>query len=163
MKHAVFGALIFCTALHGAQAQSLRDLETSARNDTRTMASVTIPFGANSRSREATPRVDFAFETQKTAQSHSVTPLRIDPDYQRQSLRAATISFTLEQNPRLLLNDQRVATFGPRLTADEDEEKDGGGIGAAWVFIGLGALVGTGVLAAELLEDDLEDPFRVGN
>lgn len=150
-----------CT--QAASAQSLRDFQHDRVTDTRASAAITIPLGAQRGSAQAKPRFDFTLATQNVGTSHSVTPLRIDPDFERQTLRAAKLSFTLEQNPRLLLNDQRIATFGPRLTADEEEGEDGGGgLGTAgWIVLGVGALAGVGFWFVDSFEDDLEDAFGI--
>lgn len=153
----VAGASLFA---QGAQAQSLRDLHSEARIDTRASASLTIPLGAKARSDATKPRFDFVLETQSRGHSRSVTPLRFDANFQRQRVRAAKVSFTLEQNPRLLLNDQRVATFGPRLTADEDEKSGGLGTGG-WILVGVGVAIGGGFLISEVVKEDLEDAFGI--
>ena len=144
----------------GAQAQNPRDLNIHGQTDTRATAALTIPLGATPRSRESKARLDFTFSTQRLGQSQSVTPLRVEPDFQRPAGQAAKLSFTIENNPRLLLNEQRVATFGPRLTADE--EQGGGGLGTAgWVVIGAGVIIGSGVLLAGAIVNDLEDAFGI--
>lgn len=148
----------------GAQAQSqghsMRDLEGSGHNDTRANASITIPLGARRGSDAAKPRFDFSVATQTLGTSRTLTPLRFDANYERQTLRAATVSLTLEQNPRLLMNGQRVATFGPTLTADEDGDADGkgGGLGTGGaILIGLGLLSGAVLIATLETADEIND------
>lgn len=143
-----------------ASAQSLRDFQYDRASDTRASAAITIPLGARRGSAQAAPRFDFSLSTQSVGASNTVTPLRFDPDFQRRTLTAAKLSFTLEQNPRLLLNDQRVATFGPRLTADEDEKSGGLGTGG-WILVGVGAAIGGGFLIAQAVEDDIADNLGI--
>lgn len=153
---------IACAALaaNGAQAQSLRDWESNAGNDVRASAAITIPLGASPRSSESKPRLEFSFETQRVDGPSSVTPLRFDPDFERQSLHTASFAFTLEQNPRLLFNGDQMATFGPRLTADEENDSGGGAGVTGGILLGLGAAIGGGFLIAQIVQDDIEDSFR---
>lgn len=88
----------------------------------------------------------------------SVTSLRFDPNFNRQTLQAAKFALTLEHNPRLLLNGARVATFGPRLTAQEDEDTDGGGGGDTVLYV-VGGLVALGGLTA-ILVDEVDEVFE---
>lgn len=134
---------MLATALlsQGVAAQSLRDLNSNAGNDVRASAAITIPLGAVPRSSESKPRLEFSFETQRMDGPRSVTPLRFDPDFDRQTLQTTRFAFTLEQNPRLLLNDERMATFGSRLTADEDNDSGGGSNAAGGILLGLGAAI----------------------
>lgn len=155
-----FGLLAAGTALwvQGASAQSLRDFQHDSVTDTRASAAITIPLGARGGSSEAKPRFDLTLATQQIGGSQSVTPLRLDTNVQRQALREAKVSLTIEHNPRLLLNDQRVATFGPRLTADEDDQDGGGGLSTgAGIAIGLGILGGAFLWAGLETADELND------
>lgn len=155
-------AIVFVagTALlsQGASAQTLRDFQHDRATDTRASAAITIPLGAQRGSAEAKPRFDFMLATQSIDDSNSVIPMRFDPDFERQTLRAAKLSFTLEQNPRLLMNDHQVVTFGPRLTGDEDEKSSGLGTGG-WILLGTAVAIGGGFLIAEIVKDDIEDAF----
>ena len=137
----------------GVQAQSLRDWQYEGHRDTRASAAITIPLGARRGSEDAKPRLDFGLETHAMGASQSVTPLRFEADYQRPRLQATTISFTLENNPRLALNGRHVATFGPRLTADEEDESERESRGLS---TGEGILIGLGVLSGVLLFATLE-------
>ena len=146
-----------------ANAQSLRDIQHDGVKDTRASAAITIPLGALRGSAEAKPRFDFTLATQDMNSSSSVTPMRFDPNFKSRTLSKAKLSFTLEQNPRLLINDQRVATFGPRLTADEESEDRNGGGSAATVLYVVGgvALLGvvSGIVVREGIEDSIQEVF----
>ena len=144
-----------------ASAQSLRDWQLEGQGETRASASITIPLGARRGSADSKPRLDFSFEAQALGVPQSVTPMRFEEDLDRARIQATTVSFTLEQNPRLLMNGQRVATFGPTLHADEEgEDESGGGISTlGWIGIGVGALAGLSLWAGLEVRDDLQDAF----
>ena len=154
------GAALISAALCGqaVSAQSLRDWHGEARSDVRASAAITIPLGAPRGSDASQPRVDFAFETQRLGTPDDVVPLRFDPQYERQAITRAELSFTLEDNPRLLMNGERVATFGPRLTADDDGERGGGNNTALYVVGGILALgIGATVLVTTEIRDEFSD------
>ncbi|MEL7518330.1 MAG: hypothetical protein AAFN48_05185 [Pseudomonadota bacterium] len=164
-----FGLIAGCGAMlattlgsQGLAAQSLRDWDRGASHDVRANAAITIPLGVPSRSRVRKPRLEFSFEAQRTDRLRSVTFVRFDPDFERQTFQAANVAFTLERNPRLLLNGERVAIFGPRLTADQDKDTENeGGLGVAGgLLLGLGAAIAGGFIIAEVVKDDLEDSIR---
>ncbi len=150
-------AIVFVTGTalfaQGANAQRLRDFQHDSATDTRASAAITIPLGARRGSAEAKPRLDFALETHAIGASQTVTPLRFEADYQCQRLQATTISFTLENNPQLALNGRHVATFGPRLT---DDDEDGSDRESRGLSTGEGVLIGLGVLSGVLLFATLE-------
>ncbi|MEL6541483.1 MAG: hypothetical protein AAFQ34_08765 [Pseudomonadota bacterium] len=162
-----FGLIAGCGAMlattlgsQGLAAQSLGDWDRGASHDVRANAAITIPLGVPSRSRVRKPRLEFSFEAQRTDRLRSVTFVRFEPDFERQTFQAANVAFTLERNPRLLLNGERVAIFGPRLTADEDNDKAGGLGVAGGLLLGLGAAIAGGFIIAEVVKDDLEDSIR---
>lgn len=154
------GAMLAAALLsQGVAAQSLRDWDSNADNDVRASAAITIPLGASPRSSASKPRLEFSFETQRMDEPGSVTPLRFDSGFERQTLHTARFAFTLEQNPRLLFSDTRIATFGSKLTADEDNDSGGGSV-AGGILLGLGAAIGAGFLIGAIVQDDIEDAVR---
>ncbi|MEP2736120.1 MAG: hypothetical protein ABJP34_07450 [Erythrobacter sp.] len=144
-------------------AQSLADWEKAGRSETRAMASITIPLGGGRQAEKTAPRLDFAIQSYRSTSVAptivSVDSFETNPRVQRQSV----VSFTLDRRPKLMLNGQRVATFGPTLYADEEEKSEKGGDNTALLVIGgLGALV-LGAAVATTADNidalnDLTDP-----
>lgn len=145
--------------------QNLRDLDAEGRTDIRAVAAITIPLGGPRQARETAPRFDFAMQSQRIqADDASVLSNFNARGDNRVTLARTAVSFTFEQNPRLLFNGERLATFGSRLTADEDEGSEGGGLKVAGgILIGLGVAIGAGFLIAEVVKDDLEDSISGDN
>lgn len=148
-RASVAGAIGLAMAAQSVSAQqALRDFDARGQSDMRATASLTIPLGGKRDRASDRPRLDLALQSVRLGQSTGVTPLRFDPENQnRAEVRATRLSLTLENNPRLLINERRVATFGPTLTADEDEENGGGGDTALYVVGGVLALGVVGVVA----------------
>ena len=156
---AIFGtAAVIAFAIPSVtSAQSLNGFENEGRVESRAMVGVSIPLGQAKRSEQTAPRVDFSFRSGRIGRSarfdHDV---RKAPDIGWQPERGSTLSLTLQGSPRLMLNGQRLATFGPELYADAEEEKDYGGGVSPWL-IGGAAVLGVLVWATFETTDELED------
>lgn len=161
---ALVATLMLGISSHGVSAQNnLRDFELTGRNDVRATASITIPLGGQRHSGNSAPRIDFAMDTMRVLPDDSRASLNLD--MHRAPVRPATLSLTLERNPRMLINGNRVATYGPQLTAqDEDQGSENGGGGgetALYILGGVAALIGSGFLIAAIVEDDIADALGV--
>ena len=112
------GSLLALTALSVPQfaiAQSLHDFENAGRTEMRAMAGVTIPLGDSRKSHETKPRVDFSVESARIGQNSSFDHnYRSKPVVGWQPDRKSTLSFTLEQQPTMMLNGQRLRPTGQR-------------------------------------------------
>lgn len=144
--------------------QDLRDLDVQGRTDIRAVAAITIPLGGPRQARETAPRFDFAMQSQRIQADDASVLSNFDARRDsRVTLARTAVSFTFEQNPRLLMNGHRLATFGPWLTADneEDSQDDGGQLGTVGlVVLGVGAAIAGGFLFADVIVDDIEDSAR---
>lgn len=162
-KLAVFALLANGGAV--SAQQSLRDFEAVGQSDVRATASITIPLGGpRDASTETAPRLDFSLVNRRYQVDDVPSELLLDnrraPGFFE---RRTALSFTIEQNPQLFLNGRRVATFGPTLTAQEDQgdESDGGGLSTgAGIAIGAGVILGLSVILATTLEDEIENLGR---
>jgi len=158
MLNRVFGAaLILVFAGSGAQAQSYPNLDLQGRNDVRATASVTIPLGARRGSDAARPRLDFAMQSSVMSGARDQAELPITSDLRRRVIGQTRVSFTLEQNPRLLMNGNRIVSFGSRLTADEDETEDANGGGGNTALYVIGGILTLGVVGSVALYTDGRD------
>ncbi|MEL6529570.1 MAG: hypothetical protein AAFQ27_06380, partial [Pseudomonadota bacterium] len=142
--------------------QSLFDHENMGRSDVRVSVSVTIPLGGLRKDSETTPRVNLDFQNRRIQQEPSSSALSLNGHDDPVNRPRPLASFTLERNPRLLMNGHRVVTFGPRSTLQDDgeneESSDGGGIGTGTaILIGVGATLGVFVWAAAETADEIED------
>ncbi|WP_209347921.1 hypothetical protein [Pontixanthobacter sp. CEM42] len=164
IKSLVTGAMATLLLAQPVAAQSIRDLHYDDASDVRVSAGITIPFGGKSRSVETKPRFDFGFE--QSAQRNEVLLARPWYTNQAQERRRMTLSLTLEDNPRMLLNQQQVARFSLSTFADEadatEKPKKGGGntlliIGGVLVTGYLVAAVAVTADAVDAIED-LTDP-----
>lgn len=139
-------------------AQSLSDWERTGRAEVRATASVTIPLGGGNRAEETAPRIDFAMQNDRFG-GDDYNPMRFDVVPQvRRAQRQSVVSFTLDNHPKMLVNGQKVATFGPTLTRDGDGEVEGGDGISTGAAIGIGAAV---VLVVVVLAgvDGIQDDF----
>ncbi len=143
---------VFSLLAQPVAAQSLDEWEREGRVETRAMASFTIPLGGGRSVEQTAPRLDFAMQNYRIGSDQNA-PLRFDVRSQPRALqRQSIVSLTLDQQPKLLLNGQRVATFGPTLHADEEgEQKSGGGNTALYVIGGVLVLAAgaTAILATD--------------
>ena len=147
-----------------AAAQSLHSFELGGEVDSRATVAVTIPLGGNRSSSETTPRVEFSLQSQRISTATAPDPFRFD-SYRRDqfAIQQTNFALTFERNPRLLLNGQRVATYGPRLTADEDDGEGGGGPSTGVIVVGVlvaAAVAGTVFTVTDIRDgiSDLTDP-----
>jgi hypothetical protein len=163
-------ALVF--GANGAAAQqSLRDIDDAGRSDLRATASISIPIGGRYRAGETAPRLELAMQTLVVRPGEARAVAGFEPYGNHRTVRARTaLSFTLEQQPQMLLNGARIASFGPRLSADEaggtDDKgtngKTGGGGTALLVIGGVLAIGGlTAIVATQAVEEAARAPFRV--
>ncbi|GAA4040360.1 hypothetical protein [Parerythrobacter jejuensis] len=136
-------------------AQSLREVENAGQSEMRGMASLTIPLGGPRSARESKPRLDFAMESARIGGDQFASSLTFDRNLaDRAVLRRTALSFTLEQRPTMMLNGQPMTTFGPRLGADEDDEKGGGGNAGLYI---LGGVLAFGVIGTIVVVTDTRD------
>lgn len=143
----------FMTQSASAQ-QTLQEYEIAGQSDFRAVVSATIPLGGNRSDARAAPRLDLAL----TGRDYRPRDVQADTPafrYQPPERRVA-FSLTMEQNPRLLINGERITSFGPRLTADEDEERSGGGNTALYI---LGGVLVVGTVAAVVTTTEIRDEF----
>ncbi len=158
MSRCLVGGIATAMIAQPIAAQNLSDWERTGRAEVRATASVTIPLGGGTRAEETAPRLDFAMQNERFGRD-DYTPMRFDVVQQTAPVkRQSVVSFTLDQSPKLLVNGQKVATFGPRLLREgEGEVEDGDGIstGAA-VGIGLAVVL---VVVIAIGVDDIQDDF----
>ena len=155
MKKSVVAAVALGALIsHPLSAQSLRSFENTGRAETRAMVGLTIPLGGESRERNSEPRLDLRFDTSRIdgdpLRARPLNPLLQD----RRDVRATTLSLTFESNPKLLLNQQKIASLGPsilRAQEDGEESKEERGTGEkiarglGWAGIGLLGITAAGV------------------
>jgi hypothetical protein len=149
-----------------ASAQSYRDLQQGSQSEVRVSAGITIPFGGQKRTADTKPQFDLGFDqrVQRNDVLLAVNPARANeaPEWRRTSL-----SLTLEDNPRMLMNGHQVARFNLTTHADEDDagetdgaggKSSGGGV-SPWL---IGGAVVIGGLTWVTLEaaDEIGDVFR---
>ena len=156
-KTCIAASMAALTMAQTASAQSLQDFENAGRTDMRASVGVTIPLGAASKARDTAPRVDFSVQSARIGQNTNFDhDVRRAPAIGWRPQRGSTLSLTLQDNPRLMLNGRKVATFGPTLTADEEDDDNKGGGVSPWL---IGGGVALGLLAWATFEttDELED------
>lgn len=164
-KALALSALAMCATPAFAQ-QTMRDFEAAGQSDVRAVASVTIPLGGPHQSGQATsPRVDFAVINRRYQTDGVREDLSLAPELPNGFVeRRTALSFTLERNPRMLLNGRRIATLGPVLTAQDNESADGdsggGGDTVLYVVGGLVVLGGLTAIVVEQADEVFEAPLR---
>ena len=133
--------------------QSLRDFENAGQSDLRASVSISIPLGGPKRNVESEPRIDFAMQSQRLQPETPRFQIAVDPvTVNSIAVRRTALSLTLERNPQMLVNGQQVATFGPRLNADEEEAESGGEGGDTALYV-IGGLVLVGGAMAIVVTD----------
>lgn len=167
MRNRIIAAGITASILFGsvdANAQSLRGFEANGASETRVAVGITIPLGTVREQVIEKPRFDFAIETARVDGYSTPDALRFDPlELDRRNVRRASLSFTFEDQPHLLLNGA-APIYGPTLHAEQDDGGDeaedgndgrnerttgqqvGRAAAAAGLVVGTIALVGLGIL-----------------
>lgn len=159
----IFGAgCALAVVAQPAAAQSLSDWSNAGGSEMRAVASFTIPLGGSRKVGQTEPRLDFALQSYRIGPDRA-SHWQIDSAHNKRRLqRQSVVSFTLNRQPKLLLNGRKVVAFGPTLHADDDGEKGGGGNTALLVIGGLGvAVLGAAVATTADAVDavnDLTDP-----
>lgn len=116
-----------------AQAQSSEFDRAFARQGAEARVSFTIPLGNSSQKSKTAPRLNLGVRNYAQASSASTDWMRVD----RQDYRDVSLGFTLEETPKLIMNDQI-------LILNEDEQANIGTAGK----IGIGAVAVVLVVAA---------------
>ena len=145
----------------GAMALAMSTQPTAAQNNSgngsemRGTFSITVPLGGNRQTSNSAPRFDLAVQSYQTDIDELRQPISIHP---RRSLRLQSVmSFTLEQNPKLLVNGSQVAKFGSRpFNADDDNPNADKGSGNTVLYI-IGGVVALGVVGGVVLATDARD------
>lgn len=154
---ALCGAALAMSHFPAAAQHSLRDFQAAGQSDVRATASVTIPLGGVRDADDNAPRLDFALANRTYQTRDNQTDFRLNSvDDPAWAQRRAQFSLTLQQNPRLLVNGERIATFGPRLNADEDSGSNKGGGGNTALYV-VGGLLAFGIVGTVIVATDVRD------
>ncbi len=121
------GVLCASTLLSAAplSAQSNINANEFESSEARVMVGFTIPFGGNRRAAQAKPRFDLTVEraerSRRANEASHLLPINLD----RQNIRRATLSWTIEEQPSFMLNGQMLQS-DYRIYADGESEDNRG-------------------------------------
>ncbi|MDJ0978593.1 MAG: hypothetical protein QNI87_08650 [Erythrobacter sp.] len=116
-------ALVIGLAPASVNAQTFGASTGAGAVETRAMVGVTIPFGAKRRQAETRPRFDLRLEAADYRPDFNDAPDRRIGLQPRRNVRRVSLSWTMEDRPRFLLNG-RVLESQYRLSADEDTSEE---------------------------------------
>ena len=129
-----------------AQAQSSEFDRAFARQGAEARVSFTIPLGHSSEKSKTAPRLNLGVRNYAQASSASTDWMRVD----RQDYRDVSLGFTLEERPKLMMNEQV-------LWRPEDEQANIGTAGKIGLGVGAVVLVGVAVLAVVVATADFSE------
>ena len=129
-----------------AQAQSSEFDRAFARQGAEARVSFTIPLGNSSQKSKTAPRLNLGVRNYAQASSASTDWMRVD----RQDYRDVSLGFTLEERPKLMMNEQV-------LWRPEDEQANIGTAGKIGLGVGAVVLVGVAVLAVVVATADFSE------
>ncbi len=129
--------------------------------EVRAVASINVPLGHSKDARKPAYSLDFSLEARSQEgdgvirlPSHSVT--FEDRGQRYRDLSRIAISFGRQGN--LMINGQRIATFGPTLNAEDERGEERSGLSTAEkVLIGVGVIGGLAIFTATQVNEDLAD------
>ena len=117
-----------------------------ARQGAEARVSFTIPLGNSSQKSKTAPRLNLGVRNYAQASSASTDWMRVD----RQDYRDVSLGFTLEERPKLMMNEQV-------LWRPEDEQANIGTAGKIGLGVGAVVLVGVAVLAVVVATADFSE------
>lgn len=129
-----------------AQAQSSEFDRAFAPQAAEARLSFTIPLGNSSQKSKTAPRLNLGVRNYAQASSASTDWMRVD----RQDYRDVSLGFTLEERPKLMMNEQV-------LWRPEDEQANIGTAGKIGLGVGAVVLVGVAVLAVVVATADFSE------
>ena len=129
-----------------AQAQSSEFDRAFARQGAEARVSFTIPLGNSSQKSKTAPRLNLGVRNYAQASSASTDWMRVD----RQDYRDVSLGLTLEERPKLMMNEQV-------LWRPEDEQANIGTAGKIGLGVGAVVLVGVAVLAVVVATADFSE------
>ena len=129
-----------------AQAQSSEFDRAFAPQAAEARLSFTIPLGNSSQKSKTAPRLNLGVRNYAQASSASTDWMRVD----RQDYRDVSLGFTLEERPKLMMNEQV-------LWRPEDEQANIGTAGKIGLGVGAVILVGVAVLAVVVATADFSE------
>ena len=129
-----------------AQAQSPEFDRAFASKGAEARLSFTIPLGNSSQKSKTAPRLNLGVRNYAQASSASTDWMRVD----RQDYRDVSLGLTLEERPKLMMNEQV-------LWRPEDEQANIGTAGKIGLGVGAVVLVGVAVLAVVVATADFSE------
>lgn len=161
---AVLFVVLFSLSLtQEAAAQNLSVLTDERRSETRATLAFTIPLGGTANESEAQPSLELKLNSRRYDREDETMRWRQDDHTRLEPVQFGTnLGITFGRRKTLLLNGNSVASFGPRLHANDEKDEEGRGISTG-VLIGIGVatlLVGGIALAADETRDSLRDSIN---
>ena len=129
-----------------AQAQSSEFDRAFARQGAEARVSFTIPLGHSSEKSKTAPRLNLGVRNYAQASSASTDWMRVD----RQDYRDVSLGFTLEETPKLMMNDQV-------LLLPDNQQANIGTAGKIGLGVGAVVLVGVAVVVVIFATTDFAE------
>ena len=129
-----------------AQAQSSEFDRAFARHGAEARVSFTIPLGNSSQKSKTAPRLNLGVRNYAQASSASTDWMRVD----RQDYRDVSLGFTLEETPKLMMNDQV-------LLLPDNQQANIGTAGKIGLGVGAVVLVGVAVVVVIFATTDFAE------
>ena len=129
-----------------AQAQSSEFDRAFARQGAEARVSFTIPLGNSSQKSKTAPRLNLGVRNYAQASSASTDWMRVD----RQDYRDVSLGFTLEETPKLMMNDQV-------LLLPDNQQANIGTAGKIGLGVGAVVLVGVAVVVVIFATTDFAE------
>ena len=129
-----------------AQAQSPEFDRAFARQGAEARVSFTIPLGNSSQKSKTAPRLNLGVRNYAQASSASTDWMRVD----RQDYRDVSLGFTLEETPKLMMNDQV-------LLLPDNQQANIGTAGKIGLGVGAVVLVGVAVVVVIFATTDFAE------
>lgn len=116
-------AAICAGAISASAAQAQMGPAFTDANNLQARATLTIPFGGDSKGSDAKPQLALGFRSESLRPNISDWALR--PSAEVYEVREFKLALTIEDTPALLMNDQ-VLMIGDQLSAKEEDKASGG-------------------------------------
>ena len=129
-----------------AQAQASEFDRAFARQGAEARVSFTIPLGHSSEKSKTAPRLNLGVRNYAQASSASTDWMRVD----RQDYRDVSLGFTLEETPKLMMNDQV-------LLLPDNQQANIGTAGKIGLGVGAVVLVGVAVVVVIFATTDFAE------